>query len=274
MYIIDNHLHLNPFKGKFLNAVDDFIKAGGNGLFVTTMHYDKIPFSVEDYDREFKITIEIANRIKKDKGIMAYAVIGPYPVDIIHLQEKFGINKAIDVMKKAADIAGKMISNGDAIAMGEIGWPHFEISDEIYNASMDILEYCFRICKETNSPSIIHGPHFTQEHYKMLFELYKKVGMKDNKVVKHFANPMPKERYNIVPSFIAKKEIIEDIVNENTPFFLETDYMDDPLHPGAVLNITTVPKRVKSILDKKLINEDTYTKIVLDSYRIVYCIEL
>ena len=47
----------------------------------------------------------------------------------------------------------------------------------------------------------------------------------------------------------ALERLIETQSSSSHGFFLETDYMDDPRRPGAVLGPKTVPKRTKQLLE-------------------------
>jgi TatD-related deoxyribonuclease len=44
---------------------------------------------------------------------------------------------------------------------------------------------------------------------------------------------------------IARPDAIEAAVEAGEPFLLETDFLDDPDRPGAVLGPKTVPRRVE-----------------------------
>ena len=54
---------------------------------------------------------------------------------------------------------------------------------------------------------------------------------------------------------------------------LETDFMDDPERPGAVLAITTVPKRMRQLLEKG-VEASVLWKVNKDNPEKVYGLEL
>ena len=51
-------------------------------------------------------------------------------------------------------------------------------------------------------------------------------------------------------SVLADKDELELAIEEDEPFLMETDYIDDPERPGAVLGPKTVPRRVRWLLEK------------------------
>lgn len=65
-------------------------------------------------------------------------------------------------------------------------------------------------------------------------------GLPAERVVKHYAGPKTE---GPVPSVLASEENIEGAMEQGRPFMLETDFIDDPDRPGAVLGPKTVPKR-------------------------------
>ncbi len=42
---------------------------------------------------------------------------------------------------------------------------------------------------------------------------------------------------------------------------METDYIDDPRRPGAVLGPKTVPKRTRELIEGKILTEEQVNKI-------------
>jgi len=48
---------------------------------------------------------------------------------------------------------------------------------------------------------------------------------------------------------IARKEALEAAAAAEEPFLMETDFLDDPDRPGAVLGPKTVPRRVNWLLE-------------------------
>ncbi len=66
-------------------------------------------------------------------------------------------------------------------------------------------------------------------------------GLPAERVVKHFAEG---PTAGVTPSVIARPGPLEAAVSAGEPFLMETDYLDDPDRPGAVLGPKTVPRRV------------------------------
>ena len=94
-----------------------------------------------------------------------------------------------------------------------------------------------------------------------------KAGLERSKVVKHYAPPLirPEENFGLMPSVLAGKNAIKDALRKGTRFLMETDFLDDPRRPGAVLAIATVPKRTNNFLRQGLMTEEQAYKIHHDN---------
>jgi len=55
-----------------------------------------------------------------------------------------------------------------------------------------------------------------------------------------------------MPSVLASKKNIRKAIEKGTRFLMETDYIDDPKRPGAVLGPKTVPRRTIELLENNL----------------------
>jgi TatD-related deoxyribonuclease len=55
-----------------------------------------------------------------------------------------------------------------------------------------------------------------------------------------------------MPSILSSKKNIEEAIIKGTRFLMETDYLDDPNRPGAVLGPKTVPKRTIDLLERNM----------------------
>jgi TatD-related deoxyribonuclease len=66
-------------------------------------------------------------------------------------------------------------------------------------------------------------------------------------VVKHYSGGPVK---GPVPSVISNRDELAAAAESGDPFLMETDFLDDPDRPGAVLGPKTVPRRVNWLLDE------------------------
>lgn len=205
----------------------------------------------------YEKTLKMADEIRLNIDIGVFVTVGPYPVDYLRLDDKFGRVEALSIMKKGIDEAAKLCEEKKCIGIGEIGRPHFYVDKRIIDESNKIILYGMQRAKDVNAPVIIHSESTTPNHCKELVEIGKKAGLPANKIVKHYSAPLilENENYGIMPSVLASKKNIMESINKGTRFLMETDYIDDPRRPGAVLGPKTVPKRTFELIDNGLITE-------------------
>jgi len=183
--------------------------------------------------------------------------VGPYPVDYLKLLEKFGRDIAVEIMKKGMDEAARLCEENRCIGIGEIGRPHFLVDKNVIEDSNKILIYGMSKAKDVGVPVVLHTESTTPDSCKEFVEMGKKVGLPADKIVKHYSPPlvMKSENFGLMPSVLASRKNILAAIKKGTRFMMETDYIDDPRRPGAVLGPKTVPKITKHFLEKELISE-------------------
>ncbi|DAC72993.1 MAG TPA: metal-dependent hydrolase [Thermoplasmata archaeon] len=275
MILFDNHLHLRR-DGRFLDAVREFQNAGGTHFILCQYPMPGRVLEERSYKSCYQETLQLAEEIRAAVGIGVFVVVGPYPVDIIPLQEKFGRETAIALMKKGMEDAAVLCKEHKCIALGEIGRPHFPVDQQIITDSNDILIYGMQKAKDAGVPVVLHTESTTTAQCKELAEIGRKVGLKPEKIIKHFAPPLitPDENYGLMPSVLASKKNIVEAIGKGTRFFMETDYIDDPQRPGAVLGPKTVPKLTKNLLALNIMTEQQAYTIHVENPHNIYDITL
>ncbi len=260
MIIFDNHLHLRR-DGYFLNAIKDFKSAGGTHFVLCQCPMINVVLKNKSYEKCYNETLLIANEIRSKIDVGIFVTVGPYPVDYLKLSEKFGRELAISIMKKGIDEAAVLCEEKKCIGIGEIGRPHFEVDKQVIKDSNEIIFYGMQRAKDAGVPVILHTESTTPAQCKEFAELGKKAGLPVHKIVKHFSPPLilKNENFGIMPSVLASEKNISEALKKGARFMMETDYIDDPRRPGAVLGPKTVPKRTIEFIKKNsLSDKDAY----------------
>lgn len=271
--ILDNHIHLSATGGN-VGSVKRYEKAGGTHCIVVNMPYPGTEaLRTDGFKAQYEETIRLCALVNASTNVKAFAVIGPYPVELLSLAEKHGIERAKEFMLQGVEDAATLIKEGKAIGFGEIGRPHFPVSEEIIQVSNEIVEYVFGRAKELGCAVVLHTERASPELFRELAILAERTGIDKTKIVKHFAHAdMISQTSGITLSVLAGRDILNPAIFERPNFMLETDFLDDPTRPGAVLDITTVPKRVKRLLELG-VSEEQIWKVMVDLPKRVYGIE-
>ena len=261
----DNHLHLSP-SGRNIDALKEFKAAGGTGLTLVTLPYPEVIISDgSDFMRSFQITLSLAEKAK-ETGLKVNVAVGPYPVLLIPLAERFGLDKAEKMLIKGMEDAASLVADGKANCLGEIGRPHFPVDDpKIMESSNRILLRGMELAHEVDCPVIIHceSESYTDES---LAALAREAGLDPGKVVKHSSPPWvtPEETHGVMPSIPASRSLMREALSKSDRFMIETDFIDDPQKPNAIMAVTSVPKRINGLYQSGELSEEQIHRICID----------
>jgi len=275
MILFDNHLHLSR-NGRFLDAINDFKKAGGTHFVLCQLPMTDLVIMNKSYKLCYQETLKMAEEIRSKIDVGVFVTVGPYPVDYLKLKEQFGREETIQIMKKGMDEAAALCEEKQCIAFGEIGRPHFPVDEQVKIDSNDILLYGMRKAKDVGVPVVLHTESTTPNQCKELMEMGRKVGLSAHKIVKHYSPPLilKKENHGLMPSVLASQKNLISAVKKGTRFMMETDYIDDLKRPGAVLGPKTVPKRTKELIEKGILTDKQANEIHKENPEKTYGIEL
>ncbi len=273
--LLDNHMHLNP-AGRCLEAVREFSRAGGTHIVLVSLPPWSLGIEIsepEDYRKVFDKVLKIAHRAEEAEKVKVFVVLGVHPAEINKFYGRFGLPRAVEIMKRGLEIAREYVGKGLAVGL-KSGRPHYPVEPKIWDASNDIMRHSFMLAKEAGCAVQLHTESSTEEGLAQIAGIAGEVGLSPEKVVKHFSPPMIKicEKHGIFPSVLAGEDAIEKALSEGTRFMMETDYIDDLKRPGSVLGPKTVPKRTKQLIPEW--GEDVFWKIHKENPEKIYGIQI
>ncbi len=273
--ILDNHMHLNP-KGRCLDAVREFARAGGTHIVLVSLPPWSLGIEIskpEDYRQVFDRVLKIAQRAEEAEKVKVFVVLGVHPAELNKFYGRFGLARAVELMKGGLEIACEYVEKGLAVGL-KSGRPHYEVDQKIWDASNEIMRHSFELAKDAGCAVQLHTESATEEGLTEIAGIARDAGLPPEKVIKHFAPPMVKvcERLGIFPSVLAGEDAIQKALSEGKRFMMETDYIDDPKRPGSVLGPKTVPKRTKQLMPEW--GEDAFWMIHKENPEKVYGVEI
>jgi TatD-related deoxyribonuclease len=242
--ILDDHLHLDPVNGKPREAVADFAQAGGTHLLVLNKPSWTLGVDVdwkEDFREGFDRTIEATETAKQVLPGRAWTVLGVHPGLISRLVDDrdFAVDGARELMEAGLDVAAEYVAEGRALAL-KSGRPHYPVSDEVRKASNQVLRHALSLAGELDCILQLHTED--TDDLSEVGEWAAERGVSKERVVKHYASgPVS----GATASVIARKDELRAAADSDEPFLMETDFLDDPDRPGAVLGPKTVPRRAR-----------------------------
>ena len=242
--ILDDHLHLDPVNGKPREAVADFAQAGGTHLLVLNKPSWTLGVDVdrkEDFREGFDHTIEATETAKQVLPGRAWTVLGVHPGLISRLVDDrdFAVDGARELMEAGLDVAAEYVAEGRALAL-KSGRPHYPVSNEVRKASNQVLRHALSLAGELDCILQLHTED--TDDLSEVGEWAAERGVSKERVVKHYASgPVS----GATASVIARKDELRAAADSDEPFLMETDFLDDPDRPGAVLGPKTVPRRAR-----------------------------
>ncbi|GGL52337.1 TatD family hydrolase [Halocalculus aciditolerans] len=240
--VLDDHLHLDR-DGKGIEAAREFARSGGTHLLVVNKPSWHLGVEAEDgadFRAVFSATLALAADASAELRGRAWPVLGVHPGLVSRLVDDrgFSADEAAKLMKAGLDEAATYAADGEAVAL-KSGRPHYDVSDDVWAASNEVLRHALELGAETGVAVQLHT-----EHTDDLTEVAgwaEDAGLPPERVVKHYATG---ELAGVTGSVMSEKEYLTDAIDAGDPFLMETDFVDDPDNPGMVLGPKTVPRRV------------------------------
>jgi TatD-related deoxyribonuclease len=246
--VLDNHLHLDPERGRGIEAVKGFARAGGTHLLVVnkpSWHLGIEADAGADFRPVFETTVDVVERASEELAGRAWPVLGVHPTLVSRLVDERGFppEDARELMEAGLEVAAEYAADGVAVAL-KSGRPHYEVDEAVWEASNAVLRRALELGAETGVAVQLHT-----EGTDDLTEVAgwaEDAGLAPERVVKHYAGG---RLAGVTPSVMSEKDRLEVAAEADEPFLMETDFVDDPDRPGAVLGPKTVPRRVRWLLD-------------------------
>jgi TatD-related deoxyribonuclease len=247
--VLDDHLHLDPDNGRGLDAVRDFRRLGGTHLLVVnkpSWHLGVEADTGADFRAVFDRTLEIVADADDLLPGRAWPVLGVHPGLISRLVDDrdFTPNEARDLMQAGLDTAAEYVRDGRALAL-KTGRPHYDTPDAVWDASNAVLRHGLALGADAGCAVQLHTE--ASEDLTEIAAWAEERDLSPHRVVKHYAGPT---LAGPTPSVMSRKEWLREAAEGGDPFLMETDFVDDPDRPGAVMGPKTVPRRVRWLLEE------------------------
>ncbi len=275
--VTDNHIHVDPLNGEGpIKIANIFHRAGGSFMIVP----NKPTWTVSEdcsFQEAMELVIKYVEEINNVTDVTAFAVVGAHPAELSRrIKAGIDIENAELLMRNALKTAQMLVLEGKAVAIGEIGRPHYDVSLQELEAHNRLILYAMELAKDAGCPVQLHTESAGSEQFLEFAEMADNVGIPRNKIIKHFSGAfvLEEENHGLTPSLIATKDVVKVGLKKGKNFFMETDYLDDKTRPGAVLGPKTVPRRTRELLNQGLLTEEDAYKIHVDNVEKIYGVDL
>ena len=257
--IWDTHLHLD-LEARGLSAAQDFSNAGGTHICLVhkPSFPSRLPQSIEQVDQAYRKTLDLAAMVRERIEIDVRVILGPHPVVWEKQIHTLGMERSSQLHLDSVELALNYCAEGKAVALGEVGRPHYQVTEEIWSAANTQLETVMRMASQAGFPIQLHVEDNGAETNAELAEICDRSGLSRKNAVHHYASADVSQSFThgLSSSVSMGKGSIFDLMNTfdkcASTWTMETDYLDDPNRPGAVLGPKTVPKRTQQLVEDLL----------------------
>ena len=273
----DAHSHINPIKGLGPSVVGKKFKKNDGWLIVlvtlSPRHFDINGFDIDSYQRTFNIMIDSC-KIYKELGLNCKLHLGFHPSDVDYYSSLgIKLNKIEAVGSKVINLIRKLIEDGKADGIGEVGRQHYETLPENKEVTEKIMKLALEAAKDLDVPIHLHLEKPSEELINNILDIVKDIGTHRRKVILHHfsAKLIP----NVIKSglnltIVGKMSELNEAVRYPPYYLVESDYLDDPKRPGAVIVPWTIPRNFKRLIRKGKCNESYIHKINVENILRIY----
>ncbi|MCC7550505.1 MAG: TatD family hydrolase [Methanobacterium sp.] len=273
----DNHIHVDPINGEGpLEVALKFHRSGGTSMIIP----NKPTWTVSpqcSFKEAMELVVGYVDEINQETEVQAFAVVGAHPAELSRrVDAGMELAQAEELMRGALETAQNMVLEGQAVGIGEIGRPHYPVSEEEMETHNRLMVYAMELAREADCPVQLHTETSSEEQFKEFAEMARKARLKEEKVIKHFSGPLvlPEENHGLTPSLIASGDVMREALKKGKSFLMETDYLDDKTRPGAVMGPRTVPRRTRKLINAGLLTEEDAYQIHVERPGKLYNIEI
>ena len=271
--ISDNHAHINPVRGLGAEEVAKRFKKT-NGWFmciVSLPHWSYgLKFSTDDYKKVFKYVIECSEILEK-YGIRTARIIGVHPAVVEKMCMHVHVDKVKEAVLEIYEYAKELVKEGKVEGLGEVGRPHYPADRTAIDLCNQILDHVLTLSADLDC--VVHL-HVEQGNIRTIDDLSNRVKRSGaRKVIFHHINPqlIPLSvKEGLIPSVPAKFDLLKRATKYEPKYVIESDFLDDPRRPGAVVAPWAISRTIKRLQDNNLCSSDYLTKILVENITKIY----
>lgn len=273
--IADAHCHLNPIKGVGIEFLAKKFKNFGGwylGVIALSPSYMEFELSLKGYEKAFQVLIDSCRKLSQ-VGLKYSLHLGFHPAEVDKLMN-LGL-KAEQVLElgfKVIDLVCLMIKRGVAHGIGEVGVQHYKTSKERIMIAEGIMKYSLMRARDLEVPIHLHLDQ-SMTTIMRVKRIATKVGCDFKRIVIHHVALELLEKtleLGFSTTIVGKSSNLITACRKGLVTLVESDYLDDPRRPGAVMVPWSLCRNWNKLLNKGLCDEEFVYKVNVEEIEKLY----
>ena len=276
--VSDNHCHVNPVRGLGPREVARrFRKEGGHVLVVVsllTWSLELPPCELSSFEKLYRMTVDACRQVREE-GVPSLCILGIHPAEIHQMILRgWSLDQILSFVDSCMKLVEKHVKNGEAHGIGEVGRPHWDVSEKELEIHNTVLARCLEHARDLDVPVHLHLERRGISTVNSVAEMVNRIGNRKYSVVLHHAEgKVVQEAYSrgLMPSVpVGKRQDLEEAIKQEPVYVVESDYLDDPNRPGAVIPPWSLVRKLRNYVNSGKITADYLRKLTFDNMRLVY----
>ena len=282
--IADGHGHSNPVRGMGAARIAERFKEAGGWfwalLSLSPWNYGIEPAGLESYERMIEIVVRECKEAE-DAGLRVACLAGFHPADVDRLIDRYKMDptRVLELGRSVVDHIAGLCREGILDGIGEVGRQHYKTGAERAVIAQLILERALEHARDYGCIVHMHLEHVGRITVDLVEDTAKRIGLGDARarVVFHHSKPGTGSYASSLgyPVTIpGVQRLLPHVFRELEPFYiLESDYIDDPSRPGAVVYPWEMAEEVHRLYSKGLVGEEYLYRVNVDNVVKLYGVE-
>ncbi len=278
----DAHSHTNPVRGLGAAKIAEKFKESG-GWFMAIVSLSPWAYGIEFTGIEsYRSSLDILARecMEAEKaGVKTVCLAGFHPADVDRLIDRYRMKpeEVLELGLRVVEMIGEGCREGFPDGIGEVGRQHYKTTAERALISELILERAIEIARDNGCLVHMHlenaGP-ITARLVDIVVGRYGDSELKKRLVFHHMkpSHAVYIDKLGYPSTVPGTPELLRNIVGRIPPvYMLESDHIDDPMRPGAVVYPWVMAEHVQRLARKA--GEEYMYRVNVDNIVKVYGVE-
>lgn len=236
---------------------------------------------LESYKQAIDILVRECKTVEEE-GLKAACIAGIHPADIDKLIDRYRMDpqRVVELGISVIDHVSELCQQGVLDGIGEVGHQHYKTTAERVLISHRILEYALEQAKDHDCVVHMHLENAGTITVDLIDYTVTRLGIPSNtrnKIIFHHSKPnMIKHagRLGYSSTLPGVPRLLEHAVKNLEPLYIvESDHIDDPARPGAVVYPWDMAAAIQKIYEAGSTSEEYLYKVNVDNVERVYGVQ-